>query len=200
VEETKEICCAMRCKTIRARAGEADDAIASYLRQYAGDYTSVIIESNDRDLWQLIDTPKIKVLSDGIEVDEQYCYKKLGVLPDRVPMMKALLGDKSDDLLRVPRVRATRLKALAHACHVPRDIPDAIDRLVEEKTLSGNDVIRIGHCKKQINMNFRMAQLWDDVELRVQEHEPNIEALQKFIGRRELTREDMLLLARGGGR
>jgi 5'-3' exonuclease len=200
VEEAKEICWAMGCKTARASDGEADDAIAAYLRHYADNYTTITIESNDRDLWQLIHSPKIKVVSGGVDIDEQHCHSTLGVTPTHIPMLKALLGDKSDDILRVPRVRTARLKALAQACKVPKDIPAAIEKLVAEKKISKNDVARIEHCKRQINMNYKITQLWDDVELWVQDYKPNIKALQKFIGRRELTREDMLLLARGGRR
>lgn len=197
MEEAKEICWAMKCKTIRAKDGEADDAVAAYILQYADNYTNVVIESNDRDLWQLIDTPKVKVVSEGNDIDEQLCYSKLGVTPVHVPMLKALLGDKSDDILRVPRVRTARLKTLAQECHIPKDIPAAIEKLVSDKTLSKNDVVRIENCKRQINANFQMTQLWDDVDLLVQDYKPNIMALQKFIGRRLLTREDMLLLAKG---
>lgn len=197
IEEAKEICWAMDCKTVLASDGEADDAIAAYVLHKANNYTTITIDSNDRDLWQLINTPKIKVVSDRVDIDEQHCYSKLGVTPTHVPMLKALLGDKSDDILRVPRVRTARLKALAQACRLPKDIPKAIEKLVAEKTLSENDVARIEHCKRQINANYQMTQLWDDVEFLLQRYKPNIKALQKFIGRRKLTREDMLLLAKG---
>ncbi len=84
---------------------EADDVIATLVREARAAGLPVVIVSSDKDLMQLVgddvvlwDTMRNKVYG-PVEVKE-----KLGVLPERVGDLLALTGDSSDNVPGVPSV------------------------------------------------------------------------------------------------
>ncbi len=89
---------------------EADDVIATLATQGrdAGDH--VIIVTGDRDSYQLVEDPHIKVLynkrgvSDYALYDEAGIAERTGVPPTLYPQYAALRGDPSDNLPGVPGV------------------------------------------------------------------------------------------------
>lgn len=96
---------------------EADDIIGTAAKKYP-DY-EVHILSSDKDLWQLIDpTTDIYVMKKGISeieiMDEQKLMDTMGIVPNQIIDLKALMGDASDNIPGVPGVgEKTALKLLA---------------------------------------------------------------------------------------
>lgn len=89
---------------------EADDVIATLATRAAERGDDVIIVSGDRDTYQLVSDPHVRVLynrrgvSDYVLYDEAGIEERTGVAPARYPEYAALRGDPSDNLPGVPGV------------------------------------------------------------------------------------------------
>ena len=89
---------------------EADDVIATLATQGRDAGDDVIIVTGDRDSYQLVEDPHIKVLynkrgvSDYALYDEAGIAERTGVPPTLYPQYAALRGDPSDNLPGVPGV------------------------------------------------------------------------------------------------
>src|SRR6202022_2274406 len=89
---------------------EADDIVATLATQARDRGDDVIIVTGDRDTYQLVEDPHIKVLynrrgvSDYVLYDEAGIETRTGVTPARYPQYAALRGDPSDNLPGVPGV------------------------------------------------------------------------------------------------
>lgn len=89
---------------------EADDVIATLATRAAAGGEDVIVVTGDRDAYQLVADPHIKVLynkrgvSDYAFYDEAGILERTGVPPDRYVDYAALRGDPSDNLPGVPGV------------------------------------------------------------------------------------------------
>lgn len=88
---------------------EADDILASLAKTASKTYTQTIIVTGDKDMLQMV-SDDIKVLStkrsitDTIVYDGDGVEKKLGVRPDKVKDLLALMGDSSDNIPGVPGI------------------------------------------------------------------------------------------------
>ena len=89
---------------------EADDVIATLATQGRDRGDDVIVVTGDRDSYQLVEDPHIKVLynkrgvSDYALYDEAGIAERTGVTPELYPQYAALRGDPSDNLPGVPGV------------------------------------------------------------------------------------------------
>jgi DNA polymerase-1 len=89
---------------------EADDVIATLATQAGARGDDVIIVTGDRDTYQLVEDPHIRVLynrrgvSDYALYDEAGIEERTGVKPAVYPQYAALRGDPSDNLPGVPGV------------------------------------------------------------------------------------------------
>ena len=106
----KEVLAALGITTIECVGFEADDVIATVAdRAVEGGY-KVIIVTGDRDSYQLVRDPGVRVLynkrgvTDYALYDEAGILDKTGVRPDQYPAYAALRGDPSDNLPGVPGV------------------------------------------------------------------------------------------------
>ncbi len=168
------------CTLIKAPDGEADDAIASYVEQHPQD--SIVIISNDRDLWQLISdhcTVQAKVKKTTIQVDRFACRRILGVDPEAIPLMKALLGDPSDRIPRgVARVHAAKLTRLAQEAR-------QLGRLVE--TTNKADYLKPGDKKKilaaysVVKQHLAVTSAWSNLQIKTRTRAGDAVASQQFL-------------------
>jgi DNA polymerase-1 len=89
---------------------EADDIIATLSERAKARGDDVLIVTGDRDTYQLVEDPHVKVLynrrgvSDYAMYDEAGIKERTGVTPDLYPQYAALRGDPSDNLPGVPGV------------------------------------------------------------------------------------------------
>jgi DNA polymerase-1 len=82
---------------------EADDVLGSVARHWVGKGLGVKIFTGDRDLLQLVDDRIIvnlpgKSLADASDYGVRDVIEKMGVRPDQVVDLKALMGDSSDNI------------------------------------------------------------------------------------------------------
>jgi DNA polymerase-1 len=95
---------------IEAPGFEADDVIATLATQAAARGCEVVIVTGDRDSFQLVQDPYIRVLynkrgvSDYTLYDEAGIVERTGVTPDKYVLLAALRGDPSDNLPGIPGV------------------------------------------------------------------------------------------------
>ena len=89
---------------------EADDVIATLATQIRDRGDDVFIVTGDRDAYQLVEDPHVKVIyvrrgvSDVVTYDEAGIVERTGVHPRDYPQYAALRGDPSDNLPGVPGV------------------------------------------------------------------------------------------------
>jgi DNA polymerase-1 len=95
---------------VGAEGFEADDVLATLATEARDRGHPVIIVTGDRDSYQLVEDPYIRVLynkrgvSDYALYDEAGIQEKTGVAPEKYPILAALRGDPSDNLPGVPGV------------------------------------------------------------------------------------------------
>ena len=109
----------------RMKAYEADDAIASAVAQFGGDFDKVILMSPDKDLAQCVVGDRIVSFDrrKGVFVDEAGVWEKFGVPPESIPDYLGLVGDTSDGFPGVPgwgaKSAATVLAEYRHIERIP---------------------------------------------------------------------------------
>jgi DNA polymerase-1 len=101
---------ALRIPMVDHVAYEADDVIATLATMARDRGDEVIVVTGDRDTYQLVEDPLVKVLynrrgvSDYVLYDEAGIVDRTGVTPAQYPEYAALRGDPSDNLPGVPGV------------------------------------------------------------------------------------------------
>src|SRR5437764_2510207 len=96
--------------TLDVAGFEADDIIATVVEHAKATACEVVIVTGDRDEYQLVEDPHVKVLynrrgvSDYVLYDEAGIKERTGVAPVDYPQYAALRGDPSDNLPGVPGV------------------------------------------------------------------------------------------------
>src|SRR5215469_13409608 len=97
---------AMRIPILEYRGFEADDVIGTLARRVERDGLDVVIVSSDKDLLQLV-TPRVFMLNPAKD-DELYDPAKvkefMGVRPDQIADLLALMGDSIDNIPGAPGI------------------------------------------------------------------------------------------------
>lgn len=119
IQDVLEVCKTLKCTVIRMPGFEADDAIAAFC--YATTRKTVVM-SGDADLWTLTALPHVDVYTNNpasdatAMVNADRIQKKFGKVlkgkdlhPSNITMFKAIYGDASDAIPRVPRIKFEQL-------------------------------------------------------------------------------------------
>lgn len=105
-----ELLTALRVPVIELAGYEADDILATLATRLRDEKRDVIVVSGDRDTYQLVEDPYVRVLynrrgvSDYVLYDEEGILARTGVRPDQYVDYAAMRGDTSDNLPGVPGV------------------------------------------------------------------------------------------------
>jgi DNA polymerase-1 len=106
----REVLASLNITVVDLAGWEADDIIATVAERGKALGHDVVIVTGDRDSYQLVHDPHVKVLynkrgvSDYALYDEAGIAEKTGVTPELYPQYAALRGDPSDNLEGVPGV------------------------------------------------------------------------------------------------
>ena len=106
----REVLAALQVTVLDLAGWEADDILATLAEKAKAEGHEVVIVTGDRDSYQLVEDPHVKVLynkrgvSDYALYDEAGIVEKTGVTPALYPQYAALRGDPSDNLEGVPGV------------------------------------------------------------------------------------------------
>ncbi|HLN42232.1 MAG TPA: DNA polymerase I, partial [Acidimicrobiales bacterium] len=144
---------------------EADDILATLATRARDAGRNVVVVSGDRDTFQLVEDPYIKVmytrrgLSDTVVYDEAGIVERHGVPPKSYPALAALRGDTSDNLPGVPGVGE---KTAAKLVSTYGDL-DGIFNHVGEQTPKLRQ--SLSEHEDQVRRNAEVIPLVRDVEL-----------------------------------
>ncbi|MHB1088385.1 MAG: DNA polymerase I [Acidimicrobiales bacterium] len=144
---------------------EADDVLATLATWGRDEGTPVIVVTGDRDTFQLVEDPYVKVLynrrgvSDYSLYDEAGIIERCGIEPRRYPLLAALRGDASDNLPGVPGVgEKTAAKLFAQY----RDMDDLYQHL---DALTPKLRENLAQYEQRARNNEKVMQLVRDVPL-----------------------------------
>lgn len=116
IPKVKEMLEAFLLKSVSVNGYEADDIIATLATKHASKDLEVLIVSNDRDLWQLINkNVKALIPAKGNEdelIDKNEVEIRLGITPEQITDYKALRGDPSDNIPGVSGIGEKTAKKL----------------------------------------------------------------------------------------
>jgi hypothetical protein len=151
----KERLTLLGCVQLEYGGMEADDLIALVCRLSSPDETKVII-STDKDFLQLVNE-RVVVYSPvkRILYDRQKVIDEFGVLPENMVYLRAIVGDKSDN---IPGIRGLGVKL------VPRLFPVLVKEIIDARRLLVDAAAaledKIGSAKRYMSV----IEGWDIVE------------------------------------
>ena len=187
----REVLDAMEIAQVEQPGYEADDVIASLVRQAGEDGWDVLVVTGDRDSFQLV-TPNVKVvytrrgITDIVLVDPAWVETKYGVRADQYLDYASLRGDTSDNLPGVPGVgvkTAARLvSTFGNLEGVFEHIDDHTPRLRQN----------LAAHREQVFRNRSLMALVDDLDLgldnrRMQRAVPDRDATRAVFDRLEFS-------------
>ncbi|WLR50182.1 DNA polymerase I [Bacillus tianshenii] len=146
---------------------EADDIIGTLAKQAADEDIDVKVITGDKDLLQLV-TERVQValtrkgITDVDTYDLKAIDEKYGFTPERIVDMKALMGDKSDNIPGVPGVgEKTALKLLKQFGTVEK-VLDSIDEVSGKKLKE-----KLEDNREQALMSKELATIMCDAPIEV---------------------------------
>jgi DNA polymerase I len=186
IELIREFVDALGVPRLEAEGFEADDVLATVSTDLSAQGHDVIIVTGDRDSFQLVHDPHVRVLynrrgvSDYALYDEAGIEERTGVRPVDYPFLAALRGDPSDNIVGVPGVGE---KTAAKLVTTYKDV-DALFAHLDECTpklrenLAANEV----HVRRNLELTplRHDAPVHPDVESLALGHEHRDELDQLF--------------------
>ena len=187
----REVLDAMRITQVEQAGYEADDVIASLVRQAGTAGWDVLVVTGDRDSFQLV-SPNVKVvytrrgITDTVLVDSHWVESNYGVRPDQYLDYAALRGDTSDNLPGVPRVGVKTASRLISTYHDLEGVYRNLDRITPY--LRHN----LESHRAQVFRNRSLMGLVDDLDLGLEENRlrraaPDREATRTVFDRLEFS-------------
>ena len=149
----------MGYKTLGQVGFEADDMIASVVKQAKEQGYNVRVVSHDKDLYQLIDDGKVVVV-DAIKkkaMDEEGCFLKYGVTPKQFIDYQSILGDSADN---VPGVKGIGKVGAEKLLKEYGDLDNIYDNLA---TIKGANQKKLIESKDNAYMSKQLVTLKNDL-------------------------------------
>ena len=174
----REVMASLAIPVVEAPGFEADDVIATLATEAAERQSEVVIVTGDRDSFQLITDPYIRVLynkrgvSDYALYDEAGIMERTGVPPSKYVLLASLRGDPSDNLPGIPGVgEKTAAKLLTKYgdldgvfSHLDEQTPKLRENLTEHQELARSNA-RIIPLVRDVPLAVSVDQLtlggWD---------------------------------------
>ncbi len=162
-----EVIDALRIPKVEVEGVEADDVIATLATRAADAGVDVVIVTGDRDAYQLVRDPHLKVLynrrgvSDYVLYDEAGILERTGVTPAQYPEYAALRGDPSDNLPGVPGVGEKTAAKLVSTHGTLERIFEQLDSLPPKQRQN------LDEARDRVFLNRQMSLLRCDVPLDV---------------------------------
>lgn len=181
----KELLVSFGIPVIDAPGFEGDDLIATIATQAEDQGAELIVVTGDRDAYQLVKDPLIRVLynkrgvSDYALYDEAGIFERTGVTPNQYPDYAALRGDPSDNLEGVPGVGEKTAAKLINQYGSLESIFDAADAQTPKLKES------LHASRERVTRNAKIMVLRRDAPIGINVLEsvpkPNLAALQKWF-------------------
>jgi DNA polymerase I len=164
-----EVLEALEIRQLKVSGVEADDVIATLATRAAADGLDVVVVTGDRDSFQLVADPHIKVLYNKRGVSDYALYDEAGiaercggVTPAQYPEYAALRGDSSDNLPGVPGIGEKTAAKLVTTYGSLEEIFEHLDDLPPKQRQN------LGDARERVLMNREMSVLDREVEVGVE--------------------------------
>jgi len=159
----RRLCEAMRLPILEYSGYEADDVIGALARQAAGKGLEVFIVTSDKDMLQLVSGP-VRVLRPGqgakndLLVDEAKVEELLGVPPEKVVDVMALMGDSIDN---IPGAKGIGEKGARELIRRFGSVEAALDHAAEVESKRYREAL--AGQRDQVLMSKQLATIATDV-------------------------------------
>lgn len=176
IELVKEVVKALNIPSFEQAGYEADDLIGTISKQVSKDEKDVVtvIVTGDKDLFQLVDdhvhvwVPGRGKRSVDTEYDAGSVLKKMGVPPERVVDLKALMGDPSDNIPGVKGVGPKSAVRLLTEYGSLDGIYEAVEALTPGEStalLKGALLEKLKEDKQAAYDSYKLATIQRDVKI-----------------------------------
>ncbi|MGC2672024.1 MAG: DNA polymerase I [Candidatus Acidiferrum sp.] len=194
----RKLCEAMRLPILELRGYEADDVIGAMALQAAKKKIEVLIVTNDKDMMQLVGK-NVRTLRTGsggakadVIVDERKVEEILGVPPEKVIDVMALMGDTVDN---IPGAKGIGEKGATELIRKYGSVEDALDHADEVPNKRYREALQ--QQREQVMMSKQLATIATDVPMeldlqQLERREPDVAALASLyreLGFNSLLRE-----------
>jgi len=167
----RKLCEAMHLPILEFQGYEADDVIGALATQGAKKQLEVLIVSNDKDMMQLVGK-NVRTLRTGsggakadIIVDEKKVEEILGVPPEKVIDLMALLGDTVDN---IPGAKGIGEKGATELIQKYGSVEKALDHAAEVSNKRYREALQ--QQREQVMMSKQLATIATDVPLDLDLH------------------------------
>ena len=156
---------ALQIPTVELEGVEADDVIGTLATRAAAKGIDTIVVTGDRDSYQLVQDPHLKVLynkrgvSDYALYDEAGIKERTGVTPAQYPDYAAMRGDTSDNLPGVPGIGEKTAAKLINTYDDLEGIFEHLDDLPPKQRTN------LGEMRDRVFQNREMMRLRLDCEI-----------------------------------
>ncbi len=159
----REVLEALQIPILEVEGVEADDVIATLATQAEAEGIDVVIVTGDRDVYQLVHDPHVKVLynkrgvSDYALYDEAGIVERTGVTAAQYSEYAALRGDNSDNLPGVPGIGEKTAAKLVSTYGTLEEIFEHLEDLPPKQREN------LGEMQERVLLNRQMSLLLRDV-------------------------------------
>ncbi len=161
----REVLDALEMPVLQVQGVEADDVIATLATHAADAGIDVVIVTGDRDSFQLVSDPHLKVLYNKRGVSDYALYDEAGIVertggvtPAQYPDYAALRGDNSDNLPGVPGIGEKTAAKLITTYNDLEGIYEHLDDLPPKQREN------LGEMRDRVFLNRAMSVLVRDVD------------------------------------
>jgi DNA polymerase-1 len=164
----RRLCEGMRLPILELDGYEADDVIGTMAKKGAAKGLDVLVVSNDKDMMQLVN-PGVRILRTGsggakadMIVDAEKVREILGVPPEKVIDLMALLGDTVDN---IPGAKGIGEKGATELIQKYGSVESALDHADEVTNKRYREALQ--QQREQVMMSKQLAAIHMDVPLEV---------------------------------
>ena len=177
IPRIEEVLDAFNINRYRIESYEADDVLGSIAKKIARDDLEVIIVTGDKDLSQLVEKNiTIALLGKGTEGEKfgmlrtaEDVVNYLGVVPEKIPDLFGLIGDKSDGIPGVTKIGEKKALAIFSKYDSLEKIYENIDDLKNIEGIGPSLIKNLTNEKDIAFLSRELAKIFINLDINVEE-------------------------------
>ena len=177
IPRIEEVLDAFNINRYRIESYEADDVLGSLAKKIAKDDLEVIIVTGDKDLSQLVEKNiTIALLGKGTEGEKfgmlrtaEDVVNYLGVVPEKIPDLFGLIGDKSDGIPGVTKIGEKKALAIFSKYDSLEKIYENIDDLKNIEGIGPSLIKNLTNEKDIAFLSRELAKIFTNLDINVEE-------------------------------
>ena len=177
IPRIEEVLDAFNINRYRIESYEADDVLGSIAKKIARDDLEVIIVTGDKDLSQLVEKNiTIALLGKGTEGEKfgmlrtaEDVVNYLGVVPEKIPDLFGLIGDKSDGIPGVTKIGEKKALAIFSKYDSLEKIYENIDNLKNIEGIGPSLIKNLTNEKDIAFLSRELAKIFINLDINVEE-------------------------------